>query len=329
MSDWAPLLAFIGSFLGCGAWLLVARHRLLDVPGARSLHAEPTPTSGGLGMLAGLLLAAGALRQDGVLHEAWCFALLLAAGLSAIGFVDDRRSLPVSARLAAQLLAAGLLLAALWPELGAAEPVALLLPVCLLWLVGFSNLFNFMDGIDGFAASQALFAGGAGAGLALLNGAPGSTVLFLASLAAVALGFLPWNWPPARLFMGDTGSLLLGFLFAAGVVLCMLHGDLPWVVWAILWAPFLIDGLLTLLGRALRAEVLTSAHREHAYQRHALHRGSHRPVTLALLALDVGWLFPLAALALRFPERSTLILLLAVAPVLLIFFRSPAPARRL
>lgn len=327
MSDWAPLFAFTGSFLGCGAWLLIARHRLLDVPGARSLHAEPTPTSGGLGMLAGLLLAAGALRKDGVLHEAWCLALLLAAVLSAVGFVDDRRSLTVPSRLAAQLLAAGLLLVALWPELGAAGPVALLAPACLLWLVGFSNLFNFMDGIDGFAASQALFAGGAAAGLALLNGAPGSTVLFLASLAAVALGFLPWNWPPARLFMGDAGSLLLGFLFAAGGVLCVLHGDLPWVVWAILWLPFLIDGLFTLAGRALRAEALTSAHREHAYQRHALHRGSHRPVTLALLALDIGWLFPLATLALLLPAHSMQILLLAAVSVLLIFFRSPAAPR--
>ncbi|MFM7275650.1 MAG: glycosyl transferase, partial [Gammaproteobacteria bacterium] len=257
----------------------------------------------------------------------WCLALLLAAGLSAIGFVDDRRSLPVASRLAAQLLAAGLLLAALWPELGATEQAAILAPACLLWLVGFSNLFNFMDGIDGFAASQAVFAGGAAAALALSNGAPGSTVLFLASLAAAVLGFLPWNWSPARLFMGDAGSLLLGFLFAAVGVLCVLHADLPWEVWAILWAPFLTDGLLTLFGRALRGEVLTSAHREHAYQRYALHRGSHRPVTLTLLALDIGWLLPLAALALRLPEYSILILLLAAAPVLLIFFRSPAAPR--
>lgn len=326
MSDWAPLIAFLGSLFACGAWLRLVGRGLLDVPGERSLHAAPTPTSGGLGILGGVLLAAFTMHLDAALDEAWCLALLLAAGLSLLGFADDRRGLPVRWRLAVQLLAASLLLAALWPELGAFGPI---LPLAgLFWLVGFTNLFNFMDGIDGLAATQAVFAGAAAAALAALQGAPYPAVLPFACLAGAALGFLPWNWPPARLFMGDAGSLMLGFLFAAGGVLSVLRDALSGVAWLILWAPFLVDGGLTLLRRALRGEALTSAHREHAYQRHALRYGSHRPVTLAVLALDLVWLLPLAWLALRFPEWQTLILCLALLPILLIFFRSPPAASR-
>lgn len=324
---WAPVLACLGSFLGCGIWLRIASRRVLDVPGARSLHALPTPTSGGIGILAGLLLAGAALRAGSALDESWCLVLLLACGLSLLGFADDRRGLSVGFRLIAQLMAAVILLASLWPEIHGSGRAVFLLPVCLLWLVGFTNLFNFMDGIDGFAAVQAVFAGATAAVLASLQGASHDAVLLLAALAAAALGFLPWNWPVARLFMGDAGSLLLGFLFAASGLLSVLRADLSWVVWLILWLPFVVDGTLTLLRRALQKKPLTNSHREHAYQRYALGSGSHRHVTLALLALDVFWLLPYAFLAVLFPDQAGSLLLVAALPCFLIFIRSPPDIR--
>ncbi len=227
-------------------------------------------------------------------------SLMLPVGLLCLaGLLDDLRGLDVWVRLSLQALCAVWVVGMLspWPHPGAAT-----LLLAALWITGFTNAFNFMDGIDGFAASQAAFVGLAGALLLEHSGGNPEHVLLLALTGACAAGFLVWNWPPARLFMGDAGSLPLGFLLAALALLATGEGALSAWCWLILWAPFLCDTGITLLARAAARKPLFRAHREHAYQRLAAH--GHRPVTMGLLILDVVWLLPLAWLAVQRPALA-------------------------
>ena len=287
--------------LFCGLWWRVMHARLLDVPGERSLHTRPTPTGGGAGLTAALV-AAALLASQGTAASATTatVSLMLPAGLLCLaGLLDDLRGLGIWTRLLLQTLCAVWVLVTLgpWPHPGAS-----LLLLAALWIVGFTNAFNFMDGIDGLAASHAAFVGLAGALLLEHAGGHPELVLLLALTGACAAGFLVWNWPPARLFMGDAGSLPLGFLLAALALLAASEGALSAWCWLILWSPFLCDTGITLLMRAAARKPLFQAHREHAYQRLAA-RG-HRPVTLGLLIVDVVWLLPLAWLAAQHPALA-------------------------
>ena len=306
--NWIPVFATGASAtLLCGLWWRLMRGRLLDTPGHRSLHTQPTPTGGGVGIVTALL--AGTLMAVPEPRDTAVPLLLPAVLLCLTGLLDDLRGLGVWLRLALQAACAAWVVFVLLPTPGSALVVAL----AGLWVVGFTNAFNFMDGIDGFAATQAAFAGFAGALLLDDAGGRADAVLLLALTGASAAGFLAWNWPPARLFMGDAGSLPLGFLLAALALLSAAEGALPGWCWLILLAPFLCDTGITLLLRAAARKPLLRAHREHAYQRLAV-RG-HRPVTLGLLVLDVVWLLPLAWLAAHRPTLAPLAAVSAVLPL--------------
>jgi Fuc2NAc and GlcNAc transferase len=313
MSPW-PVVAGV-FLLGCTlvrAYLRFAARHVLDVPGARSSHLSPTPTGGGIGAIAALACGALVLARG---DADWLLVIGLACGLSLVGLRDDLRSLPVLPRLLAQAAAAATVVAAACSgpqHLALTLPQAALLTLALAWLV---NAFNFMDGIDGLAGGQAVFVAVSGAVLALQGGAQGATPAVLLCTAAAAAAFLCFNWPPARLFMGDAGSLAFGFLLAAAIPLSAGRGELAPATWLILWSPFLCDTVLTLGHRALRGESLPSAHRDHAYQRLARAWGGHRPVTLAVLALDLFWLLPLATIAERVPQLAGAALALALLPV--------------
>ena len=293
-----PLLALLVAFLlaaistaGAAVWLRRAqRGGWMDLPGHRSNHTRPTPRGGGVGMLAALLLAALLLPAPLPLRLALAASLLL-VGL--LGLLDDHRSLRPGGKLLGQVLAVAPLAIvaasdslALLPFEGVAASVlaAAIAAAGLLFLV---NAWNFMDGIDGIAALSA-------AVLGLVALAAGSAALawFGLALAAVCVGFLPWNLPRARLFMGDAGSHVLGL--AAGALLLLglpaAGGTLPVAVWALLAAilPFAIDVLATLLRRALDGERLASAHRRHLYQL-AVRKGySHARVALAYAGLGAA-----------------------------------------
>ncbi len=319
--NWALLLsAGLCSMLISGLWLRCVRHRLVDVPGARSLHRQPTPTGGGIGVSAGMALLP-------LLAPVWGLSVfsgmdatpLLVATLvlSLVGLLDDLRGLPVGLRLVLQGMCAAWVLSSMGVVPQAAPVVGAAVWVLgLLWLVGFTNVFNFMDGIDGLAASQAAFVGFASAFLAMRAGAGADLPLLLALAGASSAGFLCWNWPPARLFMGDAGSLPLGFMLAALGLGCVLRGLLSIWCLLILWAPFLSDAGVTLLLRALRGAAILRPHREHAYQRLATALGAHRAVTLGVLAVDLCWLLPLALLAEGRPAFAPITALVALAPLL-------------
>ena len=312
-----PLLAvFVLGTLG--AALLTAGVRryalargVIDRPNERSLHAAPVPRGGGIAIVivAGLAHAAVAAAPDAprALGVWWWGALAMAV----LGFVDDHRPLGTRLRLAIQLLVAlACVLATPWPALGLPLAVlrALVLAVGVAWLV---NLYNFMDGSDGLAGTQAIVAAGL---LAVLfaRGGCATSALVAAALAGASLGFTGWNWSPARIFMGDAGSYYLGFEFAALGVSGAAEGCAPWPL-LILIAPFVTDATATLLRRLLAGEAWFRAHRSHAYQ--LLVRGgwSHRRVAIALAVLCFTVCCPLAWLAAARPGLGPVATLIAYA----------------
>ena len=247
-----------------------------DLPNARSLHTAPVPRAGGIAIWSGYVPAmlAGGLAPPGG-SVGWA-AL---AALVAVSLLDDRRGLSAAVRLVVQLGAAVALACVLLPDPGVAS--ALVVALVLAWA---ANLYNFMDGNDGLAGAMTV------CGFTALAGGTGSLAAAapLLVVAAAAMPFLCVNWPPARMFMGDAGSVPLGFLAAgcsiAGVVA---HTWPPWFP-LLAFLPFVADATVTLARRALRGERVWQAHRSHYYQRlHQLGAG-HRGTLYAGLALFVG-----------------------------------------
>lgn len=259
---------------------------ILDHPNDRSLHQAPVPRTGGLGVLAGLAVVGGAALVLGSMPEAWAWLAAAVVLVGVVSFLDDRSEVPRRWRLAAHLGAAGLLMAGgiLWADLDLpwghwhlSQPAALALTgLCIVWMI---NLYNFMDGMDGFAGGMAVFGFGALAVLGWQAGDP-AYAAGAASVAAAAGGFLTGNFPPARIFLGDTGSSTLGLL-AAGLSLLGAHrGLFPlWVAW-LAFSPFIVDATWTLLRRLGKGERLWEAHRSHHYQRLVLAGWGHRKTLL-------------------------------------------------
>ena len=297
MPAWLAAAAALGA---AGAWLARAhalRHGLLDLPGARRSHRVPTPRGGGIGITVAWVLACALSGAWGWI--AWPLAATACAGsllVAAAGFADDHRPLSAWWRLAAHVVA-GLLLAFGVLASGGAPALALVALVAMPVLV---NVWNFMDGIDGLAASQAALAAlGLAALAAASEGGVGAPGLALA-LAAACAGFLPFNFPRARIFLGDVGSGTLGAALAVLVVLLLSGapaGQAPALLLPALLplSAFLVDASLTLARRIVRREQWWTAHVGHAYQRLSRRLGSHVPVTLAYAAWTV--VAVLAALA--------------------------------
>lgn len=306
MSALPILAAFAASWLAL-AVLLKRRHVLpMDHPNARSLHATPTPRIGGLGIMAGVAVA-GAWLGDAALLP----VLLAAMALAGLSLADDVRGLPVYVRFLAHFVAAAICLLAL----GLSAWGLLAATLAVVWM---TNLFNFMDGADGLAGGMAVIGFGALALAAWLADAPGLAV-FCAALAATALAFLRFNFPPARLFMGDAGSIPLGFMAATLGILGARQGVWPWVFPLIVFSPFIVDATATLVQRAWRGEKVWRAHRSHYYQRAVLLGASHRQLALAAWALMLA-MAALGFLLRSFPQHAAPLLILSAAIYLLIFF---------
>ncbi|HVL59101.1 MAG TPA: glycosyltransferase family 4 protein [Burkholderiaceae bacterium] len=276
----APVLAFAGIVSALALALRRGRAALpLDRPNERSLHRVPVPRIGGMAMMAVLLPIALALLPG---PQPWLGPVALLAVVSAI---DDFRGLPVAVRLGTQALAAAWLLLALPPAPGLTGPM---LPAAFVvaWLatIWMSNLYNFMDGSDGLAGGMTLF-GFAFLGIAALWGGNTAVAAAGGSVAAAAAAFLIFNFAPARVFMGDAGSVPLGFLAAALSLQGALDGLWHPLFALLVFSPFIVDATVTLARRALRRERVWQAHREHYYQRVIRMGASHRTTALAEYAL--------------------------------------------
>lgn len=298
--------------------------QVLDVPNARSSHAIPTPRGGGLAIA--LVSSAGfvAVYAVGALSTDLLIALLGGGGAVAlVGAIDDRRHVPSYVRLAVHFAAAIWALAWLGPPaFGSGEHAlawrVLSYVVSALAIVWTLNLFNFMDGIDGIAASEAVFVAWGAAALAVLGLLRSDVAMASFVLGAACCGFLCWNWPPARIFMGDVGSGFLGFVLAVLALAAARDNAAASAAWLLLGGVFFVDASVTLLRRLIRRERLDQAHRTHAYQWLTRRWNSHRRVTLAVLAVNVSWLLPAAALASRNPHLAVWIVLAAFLPLILI-----------
>ncbi len=294
---------------------------LLDLPNERSSHTAATPRGGGLAIVISSLVGFLILRALGALDDRTLLALLGGLPIAVVGLLDDRRPVRVPVRLTVHFCAA--IWALIW--LGGLPPLPLgdsvvsfgaggyvLGVLCIVWVL---NLFNFMDGIDGIAATEGVFVSWAGAILAggAISLEASSAAAFV--LGASCVGFLLWNWPPARIFMGDVGSGYLGYALAVIALASAHQGGLGLLPWWILGGAFFVDATLTLLVRLTRGERLHQAHRTHAYQRLARRWGSHRSATLAFLAVNVLWLLPMAVLADQHPPLSGWLTLAALVPL--------------
>lgn len=249
---------------------------------------------------------------------------LIPGGLAVavIGFLDDRYKVPAKVRFLVHLGAA------VWAVYCLEAPAEMRLGHQLIYLGPWGggvlavltitwaiNLFNFMDGIDGIAASETAFMSLAGAALVLLGEGPTAVAIVL---GAASCGFLLWNWPPARIFMGDVGSGYLGYVVGVLIIAAMRDNANSLWSWLILGLVFFVDATVTLLRRLIRGDRVYQAHRSHAYQWLARRWGSHLKVTTAVLVVNLVWLLPAAWLAVRNPIEAPWITALVLAPLVLL-----------
>ena len=310
-------VAFVVAAIGCEVVRVFAvRHALLDKPNARSLHQTPVPRIGGvaivLAMYVAFVLATG--LSEGI-SGTGTKLLLLGIPVAFVGLLDDLKPLPASVRFALQIGVSLALLLFLdhrsvfvWSGFWLHLPRAAFLAIGTIWIVAVLNIYNFMDGMDGLAGCQALFAGASLAYVLELGGQPSLAVLAVTGAAAAA-GFLLHNRPPARIFMGDACSTFLGFMFAALPLISATKvgdssaGTVPFIVGPLALAPFLLDGTFTILRRASKGEKVWQAHRTHLYQRAVATGLGHRDV----LVRYVFWMLVSAA-AVIFAVRGSVLL---------------------
>ena len=322
------LLAFgISLLLTFFLRIYALKRRLIDIPNARSSHSVPTPRGGGVAIVVTFLALLPLLGWAGWLG--WPSVIGLFGGgvwVAMVGFLDDHGHIAARWRLLAHFIGAGWLLAWLpaLPQLALAGfnlDLGLvgygLAALMLVWLL---NLYNFIDGIDGIASIEAITVCVGGALLYALIGIPMLAAAPLL-LAACVGGFLVWNFPPARIFMGDAGSGFLG-LILGGMTLqaAWVTPQLLWG-WLILLGVFIVDATFTLLRRLLRGDKVYEAHRSHAYQYASRQYGAHLPVTLAVLAINVLWLLPWACIVALGYVDGLLALLISWLPLVLLAVR--------
>jgi UDP-N-acetylmuramyl pentapeptide phosphotransferase/UDP-N-acetylglucosamine-1-phosphate transferase len=282
----------------CVTWLLISSRfeiHLMDHPNERSLHDVPRPRIGGIGICAGASLALISMAASGIeVPETFVYLLGGALVVLVISFIDDVRSLSAAFRIPFHFLAAAIIVAGglnlISFSVGTMVvtfSVAVGSVISVLYVVWMVNLYNFMDGMDGFAGGMAVIGFGV---LALLAADAGSVIIAATSgsIAGAALGFLPFNFPPARVFMGDVGSSTLGFL-AAGLSLWADWGDVvPLWISLLIFSPFIADATVTLFRRALNKEPVWRAHRSHYYQKLVRLGWGHRKTVICEYMLMIG-----------------------------------------
>lgn len=294
----AIMLGFAVAYALTGLVRIYARRtRMVDSPNDRTLHEGEIPRGGGLAIVAVMLICLSLLEL--VYAEPMILPItVVAVALGALGWVDDRFGLGPLIKIGVQIVVAvyavshvgapnSMVVAGYTLEFGS---WAVLLSV--LWIVWMTNAYNFMDGIDGIAASHTAIVGCTmGVWFALDHNA--AMALFCYAIMAASLGFLIWNWTPARIFMGDVGSVTLGGIFATLAIVGNTHDGVPLTAYIILFGVFLFDTIITLVRRLIQGKVVWNPHREHFYQRATTTGLGHAFVTVSVIVVTLV----LAALA--------------------------------
>jgi len=297
-------LVFIFSLASTYCLILLAKSKgILDIPGKRSSHVSPTPRGGGFSVVLAVTLCILWFVYDSGDQSNWAWFGATLFFVALVGFIDDIKGLSACLRACLYVLFSLIyIISAHGFDIATKiEVIQIILGALVLtWMI---NLYNFMDGADGVAGLQAL-----------IVAIPVTVILVfskqfeIASLclviAASVLGFLVWNWAPAKIFMGDVGSCSLGFIF--GCLMYQTHIDeiISIFFWLILMSMFLVDSTLTLLTRFLRGEKWYEAHCSHAYQRYLQLGNSHQKLAIGMLMVGIFYLWPLAYLMYHYPENK-------------------------
>lgn len=300
------LLAVAAGLTGLARWYAIKR-AVVDIPNERSSHQKPTVRGGGISIVLVTLLATAGLAYQGTLPANIAWAIEGGWLVALIGWLDDHRHVSARWRALCHFIAAAW--AVYW--LGGVSEVAFgdwvlqlgwvgdfLAVLAIVWLL---NLFNFMDGIDGIAGMEGAFVALVGGGLLWFSGNGGLAAVGFA-LAAGCLGFLVWNWPPAKIFMGDVGSGTIGFLLAVLALAGEKTAQLPALLWVIILALFVWDATFTLIMRVMAGERWYAAHRSHAYQRLTQLGWTHKAVTSFAFSANVLLILPLSWIAWSMPH---------------------------
>ncbi|MBT8147076.1 MAG: glycosyltransferase family 4 protein [Gammaproteobacteria bacterium] len=295
----------------------------LDRPVDRSAHDRPMPSSGGVAMVITFLVGVAYYLGDGVLSLGQGLIFLGCLPIAIVGLIDDLQTIDFRWRLVFQFGSAILVVSLVYPlppiQLGplSIEFSVLVHSLAVLAFVWLLNLFNFMDGIDGLAASETMYVTLLSS-LLVINSQDQAVLSVALLLGSVALGFLAWNWPPAKIFMGDVGSNFLAYTLGALAIISIANGSMnPWS-WLLLLGVFVVDATYTLCYRLLDGQRWYEAHNSHGYQYGARLANSHRTVTLAVLLLNLFWLAPLGWLAARNPGLGLYLTVLGYLPLIVL-----------
>ena len=311
--------AFIASLIGVLLYQNMAtKTGIMANPNFRTLHEAPIPSSGGvvfafIFVMGVFLLWILDLLSDNlliILGIGGCAATLL-------GFLDDKNNIKATKKIAMQIFLSGFALFYLdgGPLLNIdLIPSLVAIPLSILFLVWVINAYNFMDGIDGMAASGAIFSSGAIVlTMALTNEFSEVTILLLL-LAVSVLAFMVFNWPPAKIFMGDSGSIFLGYCFGAFIIYSLMMGEISFLTWLVVFGYYLGDTTTTTIIRTVRGKKWNEAHRSHAYQNLARILDNHSIVTIGVIIYHILWLLPLAVWTVLKPDFAIIAVILAFLP---------------
>jgi Fuc2NAc and GlcNAc transferase len=327
------VLGMVLTFLLTGAMRRYALSaRMIDIPNARSSHTRPTPRGGGVAIVASFTLLAAWRAASGPVPLVFAGILTGALLVACVGYLDDRATLAAPWRLLAHAIASVWVLIVLGgippaPAFGMSFDLGwaglALAAVYLVWMI---NLYNFMDGIDGIASVEAITVSVAGALCWWL--ATGSPLWSLPVIfAGCVAGFLGWNYPPAKIFMGDAGSGFIGMIIGAWSLWSAQQATYLFWCWFILIGCFMVDATTTLVRRTRRGEKFHEAHRSHAYQYASRKHSSHQKVSLAIGAINLAWLLPIALLVATRMLDGALGTVIAYAPLIYLAFHYKAGDR--
>ncbi|MCU7811760.1 MAG: glycosyltransferase family 4 protein [Candidatus Thiodiazotropha sp. (ex Notomyrtea botanica)] len=314
---------------------LVCRHavnlKLIDTPNKRSSHVLPTPSGGGIAIAIVFLLLLVFISLQSNNYDLLHLAILGAGTLIAlVGFIDDRNHIPAHKRLLVHFLAAGWVVYCIYVKpLSQTSDLylwvtSLFFMIFLVWLL---NLYNFMDGIDTITSSETITVTLSAAFITWYVVPQDPSWMILLLLTASTLGFTFWNLPPAKLFMGDSGSAFLGIVIGALMLHANTLSEPLFYAWIILLGVYLVDATVTLIRRLITGQKIHQAHRSHAYQHAALRFQSHGRVSLVIALINIVWLMPAAWAVTMQQINGPLAITITFTPLILlaIYFNAGKP----
>ena len=291
----------------------------------RTLHELPIPRGGGIVFSLLSILAIFLIWWNWQLTEGLLLALVVGGFIATLfGFIDDIKNISARIKLIIQLLLACWAVYCLYfGELLSfgLMPLYMIIPILLFSMVWMMNAYNFMDGIDGMAASGAIFVSLTLALVLFLTEGPIEIIAIFILMASTVIGFILFNWPPATIFMGDAGSVFLGYIFGSLLLFTVLSNNISIWTWLTIFGYFFTDTAVTQIMRVFLVKKWYLAHRSHAYQNIARVTGSHLKVTVGVILYNLIWVLPLSVWSALQPEMGMVTAIFSISPALVVAYK--------